>query len=411
MDLTTLRREEWPSLVMRIGPDHAKRLEKWLTEEYSDIVTVLGYKNDLMYLQLEDKTEAGVADFIKRFCGDQVVSVLPTLTRIFPTLSSIPSDTLLNILEQLPTQTTEHDSRNTTESRRSQLRPEQSIETQDTPESTGDDLGHVVEESALLSRPTFRLQGCPRNLEAKIGPMLASHIDFVPQFAECTHVLSFVADPQDEQVLHYSCFPKHVFQPYFDMKQRYDHRAAAQDKPVSRAYDKLKEALLRLKVNVSRWQKVVDVGASPGGWSQFLAESDVCRVIAVDPGKLTIPHTIWTPAAPTAEYPTGTVIHIPSRVELRLEDIAALGPYDAYVCDMNVEMSATMTCLQAILPSLLPGAPVVVTIKHAPRSRHVLSAVHRAKDCLRDLGLADVAHVHLFANKHQEFTLTARKPQ
>lgn len=60
------------------------------------------------------------------------------------------------------------------------------------------------------------------------------------------------------------------------------------DSAISRAYYKIQEACLRFKVPLNETWKVLDLGAAPGGWSQWL--SQVAHiVVAVDPANMRIP--------------------------------------------------------------------------------------------------------------------------
>lgn len=57
---------------------------------------------------------------------------------------------------------------------------------------------------------------------------------------------------------------------------------------ISRAYYKIQEACLRFKVPLDETSKALDLGAAPGGWSQWL--SQVAHiVVAVDPANMCIP--------------------------------------------------------------------------------------------------------------------------
>ena len=155
--------ETTAAVVLRVGRDHAQRLAKRFSgeeagahAEYASLgVKVLGMqdKGDLMLLALREKTPDALKQFISTFCTDQVVSVLPTLTRIFPTLASIPRHDLARIMPVIRA----------------------ACGTQD------------------VAACKFRLQGCPRSLEQEVGPELAKlGLSFTPRFADCTHVLSVV---------------------------------------------------------------------------------------------------------------------------------------------------------------------------------------------------------------------------
>ena len=84
--------------------------------------------------------------------------------------------------------------------------------------------------------------------------------------------------------------------------------ARPQHAAVSRAFYKLQEVGARCDLRLSRAADAIDVGASPGGWSVFLAER--CRsVVAVDPGLLRLPDSLPS---------TARIEHLPMLLERAL---------------------------------------------------------------------------------------------
>ncbi len=59
------------------------------------------------------------------------------------------------------------------------------------------------------------------------------------------------------------------------------------DNQISRAEFKLLEAIETFNIDLSKYEKALDLGASPGGWSKVLLEKGL-HVTAVDPAKLNI---------------------------------------------------------------------------------------------------------------------------
>lgn len=105
--------------------------------------------------------------------------------------------------------------------------------------------------------------------------------------------------------------------------------------PLCRAYDKIAEVV---EVHFVRWgwatafleQRAavigIDVGASPGGWSQFMLEIGCSRVIAIDPGLL-------APAFLDV-YPESRLVHVPhtvqaSATQVIIEELTLVATTDA----------------------------------------------------------------------------------
>ena len=126
------------------------------------------------------------------------------------------------------------------------------------------------------------------------------------------------------------------------------------DHAVSRAYFKLREARDHFDLGraLGDGAAVVDVGASPGGWSQFCLEAGAAAVAAVDPGDVD--------ASLLAD---ARLVHVRAKVEVSGECLAAAlrgagkGSFDACVCDANAHPAAALRLLApAVCPLLRPGA-------------------------------------------------------
>ena len=106
-----------------------------------------------------------------------------------------------------------------------------------------------------------------------------------------------------------------------------------------RAFYKLYEALHRFDVPLKEGMKAIDVGASPGGWTQCLVERG-CTVFSIDPGKLTLSdevmkNVVWLDGLSSSE-----------KVLKRLGEEA---PFDIMVCDMNQMPDELARCLDDIV--------------------------------------------------------------
>lgn len=127
-----------------------------------------------------------------------------------------------------------------------------------------------------------------------------------------------------------------------------EHRILSRKgREISRAENKLKEAINKFRPELSGQGLVLDIGASPGGWTKVLADYGY-TVIAVDPGML---HE--------SLYGLPNVTHYREKIEnLEFEDTFGL-----IVCDMNVEpqVSARMMC--GLSDRLIDSGNVIVTLK------------------------------------------------
>lgn len=89
--------------------------------------------------------------------------------------------------------------------------------------------------------------------------------------------------------------------------------------------------------------KVIDVGASPGGWTQYLAEKG-CQVFSIDPAPLTLSEEfndkyVWLKGLSSNE-----------EVVKRLKEE---GPFDMIVSDMNQLPDELVCCFCVCILSLL----------------------------------------------------------
>jgi 23S rRNA (cytidine2498-2'-O)-methyltransferase len=117
---------------------------------------------------------------------------------------------------------------------------------------------------------------------------------------------------------------------------------------ISRAKFKLLEAEIAFAINFQQFQNALDVGAAPGGWTDFLLERGL-RVTAVDPGKLDAvllknPRLTYLPRnAENVDFPPQS--------------------FDLLVCDMNGSPSQTAKLIARLLPTLKSGGTLLLTIK------------------------------------------------
>lgn len=117
---------------------------------------------------------------------------------------------------------------------------------------------------------------------------------------------------------------------------------------VSRAEHKLDEALRLFDISVHPGDRVLDLGAAPGGWSYLLAERGA-TVTAVDPAEL---HPL------VAKHPH--VEHQHLRAEVMLWEEFA---FDLVVNDMSLDPTDSARIMCAVAESVPPDTPAVMTIK------------------------------------------------
>jgi 23S rRNA (cytidine2498-2'-O)-methyltransferase len=161
---------------------------------------------------------------------------------------------------------------------------------------------------------------------------------------------------------------------------------------VSRAEQKLDEALALFDLSVHPGDRVLDLGAAPGGWSYLLAERGA-TVTAVDPAEL---HAL------VAKHPQ--VDHRRLRGEvMRWEELA----FDLVVNDMSLDPADSASIMCAVAESVPPGTPAVMTIKLP--TRNASRWEREARDVLASAWQV-AASRHLPANRQELTWLLHRLP-
>ena len=183
------------------------------------------------------------------------------------------------------------------------------------------------------------------------------------------------------------------------------HRNTAGE-AVSRAYYKMREVRARcacVPADLATLAAAIDVGAAPGGWTACLAKAGVRRVVAVDPGALTIPD------APPYD---SAVEHMQMTFEAALPQlVSAARTADAdvrfglYVCDMNQPPATALDFMLRSLPLLGPRAPFVLTFKNPFKKDAQWQQALGAALARLELVADGVSELHLFANTSHETTV------
>lgn len=171
-----------------------------------------------------------------------------------------------------------------------------------------------------------------------------------------------------------------------------------------RAFHKIEEATARAGVAIERTWRCVDVGAAPGGWTQWLcARLDAAcggEVFAVDPAEL-------------GDFKNGrlppNVTHLKMRGEDAVETVRRAGDVDLLVCDANVSPETATGIVSAFVPALRRGATLVLTFKDATKGyAEWRRQMESATDTLTAIGFESPRIFHLFSNCSREKTLVAK---
>lgn len=168
-----------------------------------------------------------------------------------------------------------------------------------------------------------------------------------------------------------------------------EHRICSKSgREISRAENKLKEALAKFDIVLSGKGIALDIGAAPGGWTKVLADHGY-EVIAVDPGDL----------HPTLQK-NPKVKHLKERVEkLDFED-----HFDVVVNDMNIDPQDTSKIMVNLAPALKKGGLAIVTLKLPKRAdASIEESTLILKQAYDILGIKSMFH------NRQEVTVVLRK--
>eukprot|EP00249_Psilotum_nudum_P032234 c47511_g1_i1 orf=146-1270(-) len=166
---------------------------------------------------------------------------------------------------------------------------------------------------------------------------------------------------------------------------------------VGRACSKLEEALYVKGIKLLQHMVVLDVGAAPGAWTEFLSRG-VEHVISVDPGKLS--STLGT-----------NVTHICRKAEDACAELTTLlkeRQLDLLVCDVNKHPVEAAQIVASLLVFLNPGSSLILTLKFHGRGRDKDSKVMEIKAMFQD-SLKDMDCIWLLANSIYERTFVGVK--
>eukprot|EP00927_Polykrikos_kofoidii_P071758 TRINITY_DN67988_c0_g1_i1.p1 TRINITY_DN67988_c0_g1~~TRINITY_DN67988_c0_g1_i1.p1 ORF type:complete len:509 (+),score=99.45 TRINITY_DN67988_c0_g1_i1:170-1696(+) len=168
--------------------------------------------------------------------------------------------------------------------------------------------------------------------------------------------------------------------------------------PVCRAYYKIREVASREKFLWGAGSLAIDCGASPGGWSTFLAASGCSRVIAIDPGAIDLVNE--------SEAVRGAIDHMQMKLQDALPLLLERGEQaELYCCDMNDDPKIVVDLLMEALPLLMPGARLVLTFKNVFSKKEEWLEAQQTQIARLQSTFANIRSVHLFANTPRECTV------
>ncbi|KAI5084998.1 hypothetical protein GOP47_0001167 [Adiantum capillus-veneris] len=240
-------------------------------------------------------------------------------------------------------------------------------------------------ESLTMSNIKIRLQTFPRELAAKL-------IDEIPELDGAMHGFShsFYAVKTDG-VIRYGIGKGE------DMYLVACDREALFKGAVAKACSKLEEALHVKGIKLTQDMLVLDVGAAPGAWTEFLSKR-VCHVVAIDPGKLD--KTI-----------SGGVTHICKKAQDAITDLVLWTKgrnFDLLVCDINKHPAEAAEIVVPLLKFLKDGGFVILTLKFHGRGKNKDDKVAELETIFKD-SLTDMESIWLLANSIYERTFVGVK--
>jgi 23S rRNA (cytidine2498-2'-O)-methyltransferase len=161
-----------------------------------------------------------------------------------------------------------------------------------------------------------------------------------------------------------------------------------ESRKISRAENKLKEALVKFNVTLDGKGVALDIGAAPGGWTKVLVDYGY-DVIAVDPGDLH-PDLQNNPK----------IKHFKTRIEnLEFENY-----FDIIVNDMNIDSQVTAQIMNSLSPMLKDEGICIVTLKLPNKSEDkIAESLAILSNCY------DVLDTKSLFHNRQEVTTFIRK--
>eukprot|EP00002_Diphylleia_rotans_P025795 TRINITY_DN5119_c0_g1_i1.p1 TRINITY_DN5119_c0_g1~~TRINITY_DN5119_c0_g1_i1.p1 ORF type:complete len:346 (-),score=58.85 TRINITY_DN5119_c0_g1_i1:18-1055(-) len=238
----------------------------------------------------------------------------------------------------------------------------------------------------------YRVQAYPKAMEEFAKESFPLTIELHPKnFTEVLHLVRIT----DRQIF-YGFQPREEF--YHQETPKVDSSLT-----ICRAASKLEEIIERDMISIEKSFKALDIGASPGGWTNILSHH-ASMVVAVDPADLD-PSVLKE-----------NVLHVPKKLEECTSELSTHGPFDVVVCDANREPTRFAQWLVLVCPFIQDGGKVVMTLKmqsiFKTNKSGTMTVDQKKLDSVIGLFeeiLEDIQITWLFANTTHERTLVGRK--
>ena len=226
-----------------------------------------------------------------------------------------------------------------------------------------------------------------KDLEVYIGNMYFNE-GYIPSFSD-KEILNediFVISVLINKFDYYIGFSKSSDNLNF---QSDEHRICSRTgREISRAENKLKEALAVFKIELRKDGSALDLGASPGGWTKVLVDYGY-KVTSVDPGMLDI-----------SLQDNPNITHL----KCKIEDLKFKESFDLIVNDMNIDPQITGDIMNSLSEALKEKGYAIVTLKLPIRPRESV------KEATKILNMKyDVLKIRSLFHNRQEVTALLRK--
>ena len=248
----------------------------------------------------------------------------------------------------------------------------------------------------------FRLQTHPKTLRADLLALAKDPLRFSPH--GCTHIL-FVVECYNKFFAGITVMAPE-FMPHGHLALTPANVSSEEDGVLCRAHYKIEECFVMdagLRARIRAGSKAVDIGASPGGWSDFLA-SQGCSVLAIDPGVVRcssplVKHVqkLVQEALPELQEFAASPSASTAAAAAASASIPSSG-IDLIVCDMNVRPLEAVKLIRVVVSSvpMSPTARLILTAKETLQGRSKLLVVE-AVEALGDFW-CNFRVLHLLSN-------------
>lgn len=172
---------------------------------------------------------------------------------------------------------------------------------------------------------------------------------------------------------------------YYGLLNKKHYFRKIHEKKIARAYYKIKQLVFEKQIKLDN-KVVLDVGAAPGGWSEYLKDH-VEKIVAVDPAQLKIEGD--------------NIVYFKNKIEDVISEVNNYN-YDIIICDVN---DVFYSVFNNILKLNYKNKQLIMTLKFSKKSlKKINQDVEEIKEFLK-MYAKDVEILFLFANTKFERTL------